>query len=166
MQTVGRLMVSGQRIVHQPVLVQPEPLLIVQRSVEKFKRAGPVGDCGRGSRQNQERVVELRLHIGVGAFPRDRVALSIQVVCEAGEPAALSLIHKMCRQAVDPVVCEATATGDSHQDTQRVHVGHARGDRELHWSGRVSVPLRGQVSKPGGCHRAFRLFQEGAHLCR
>ena len=150
-------------IPHEAVVVGPQLLLLLEHAVEQLVGSGAVRDRRGGDAQQRVHRVVLRLDARV-LVPRHAVAISVGLRLDREPHAAVDGVREVVGERLDGVVGVATSARQTHERTQREHVGHATSDGQVDRSGRVGLSIGVEVRETSRDNRAFCLFNEGLHV--
>ena len=148
---------------HEAVVVSPEFLLLLKHPIEQLVGTGAVGDGRGGHAQQRIHRVVLRLHTSV-LIPRHAVPVGVRLGLDREPHATVDGVREVVRESLNGMVSVAARAGQTHERTEREHVGHATRDGQVDRSGQVRLSIGVEMRETSRDDRAFCLFNEGLHV--
>ena len=105
----------------------------------------------------------LRLHACV-LVPRHAVAVGVGLGLDREPHTAVDGVGEVVGQRLDGVVGIAARAGQTHESSEREHIGHATRDSQVNRSGQIGLSIGVEVRETSRDDRSFCLFDEGLHV--
>ena len=150
-------------IPHEAVVVGPQLLLLLKHAVEQLVGSGTVCDRRGGDAQQRIHRVVLRLDARI-LVPRHAATVRIRLGLDREPHTAIDGVGEVVGQRLDGMVGVAARAGQTHESSEREHVGHATSDGQVDRSGQIRLPIGVEVRETSRDDRAFCLFNEGLHV--
>ena len=121
--------------------------------------------CDRRGGDAQQRVYRVVLRLDARILvPRHAATVGVRLGLDREPHAAVDGVREVVGERLDGMVGVATSARQTHERTEREHVGHATRDGQVNRSGRIGLSIGVEVRETSRDDRTFCLFNEGLHV--